>query len=337
MASHSEPTINNIDLDIATNGVVYNVLAGLISVIILYYFTAGVLRVHFPEYSSRANRKKQRQDEGDDRFLRLPKKVFFVRHGESLGNIKESAYSSTADWRIPLTEKGKAQAYKAGAEIKEHAGNMPLLVYYSPYKRTRQTVEQILQSFSKDQILLLQEEARIREQDFGNFQDSTRMLHCKQERLKFGRFFYRFPSGESGADVYDRVSSFQESLFRVFHRERQTKDYNLLVVSHGLTIRIMLMRWFRWTVKEFDAIVNPRNAAPVIMEMNHISNTYVLEPKSWSMLQAYSKLSKHENDSDKDTDDEDSNSEYAPLLRRRHCRLRSRLSSSAADPKNNSA
>ena len=28
--------------------------------------------------------------------------------------------------------------------------------------------------------------------------------HFAEQRLRFGRFFYRFPNGESGADVYDR-------------------------------------------------------------------------------------------------------------------------------------
>ena len=27
---------------------------------------------------------------------------------------------------------------------------------------------------------------------------------CKEERLLYGRFYYRFPAGESVADVYDR-------------------------------------------------------------------------------------------------------------------------------------
>jgi hypothetical protein len=27
-----------------------------------------------------------------------------------------------------------------------------------------------------------------------------------EQRLKYGRFFYRFPDGESAADVYDRMT-----------------------------------------------------------------------------------------------------------------------------------
>lgn len=53
----------------------------------------------------------------------------------------------------------------------------------------------------------MREECRVREQDFGNFQEEQRMKAIKETRERFGRFFYRFPEGESAADVYDRVSS----------------------------------------------------------------------------------------------------------------------------------
>ena len=35
---------------------------------------------------------------------------FYLISGQSLGNVEESAYVSTADWRIPLTDLGKKQA-----------------------------------------------------------------------------------------------------------------------------------------------------------------------------------------------------------------------------------
>ena len=47
----------------------------------------------------------------------------------------------------------------------------------------------------------VREELRIREQDFGNFQDPEQMKECKAARSSFGRFFYRFPSGESGLAI----------------------------------------------------------------------------------------------------------------------------------------
>lgn len=38
--------------------------------------------------------------------------------------------------------------------------------------------------------------------DWGNFQDPTRIDFCQKERKLFGSFYFRFPYGESAADVY---------------------------------------------------------------------------------------------------------------------------------------
>lgn len=40
----------------------------------------------------------------------------------------------------------------------------------------------------------------------GNFQDREKMRLEKAMRMLYGRFFYRFPNGESAADVYDRIT-----------------------------------------------------------------------------------------------------------------------------------
>ena len=40
-----------------------------------------------------------------------PRRIILLRHGQSMGNVDESAYVNTADWRIPLTEIGRKQAH----------------------------------------------------------------------------------------------------------------------------------------------------------------------------------------------------------------------------------
>ncbi len=60
----------------------------------------------------------------------------------------------------------------------------------------------------------VREAVQLREQDWGNFQDPRVQAECKAERLRYGRFYYRFPSGESVADVYDRLTIFQDHLVR---------------------------------------------------------------------------------------------------------------------------
>ena len=114
------------------------------------------------------------------------------------------------------TDRGHSQAQNAGLKIRQYIDersgserDYKLFFYTSPYKRSLQTYESMSACFSPGNIRGVQEEVQLREQDFGNFQDAEGKQHEKAERLRFGRFFYRFPNGESGADVYDRITIFE--------------------------------------------------------------------------------------------------------------------------------
>lgn len=143
----------------------------------------------------------------------LPKRIILVRHGESQGNLDTAAYTTTPDHGIPLTPQGITQARLVGANLRRIVSgdgscpNWRVYFYVSPYNRTRSTLREIGRSFSKKRVIGVREECRIREQDFGNFQVQERMKVIKETRERFGRFYYRFPEGESAADVFDRVSS----------------------------------------------------------------------------------------------------------------------------------
>ena len=53
------------------------------------------------------------------------------------------------------------------------------------------------------------------------------------ERREFGSFYYRFPEGESGADVYDRVTDFLGSLNREFKvRAQNTTSLSLILIAY---------------------------------------------------------------------------------------------------------
>ncbi|CAI7834538.1 unnamed protein product [Closterium sp. NIES-54] len=45
------------------------------------------------------------------------------------------------------------------------------------------------------------------------------------------------------------------------------KALNIVMVTHGLTTRVFLMRWFRWTVRQFEGLLNPGNCEIRVMEM----------------------------------------------------------------------
>ncbi|KAK7277888.1 hypothetical protein RJT34_22907 [Clitoria ternatea] len=207
----------------------------------------------------------------------LPKRIILMRHGESQGNLDTAAYTTTPDHSIPLTPQGVDQARRAGAELRRVIGgagcsvNWRVYFYVSPYERTRSTLREVGRSFSKKRVIGVREESRVREQDFGNFQVEERMKVIKETRERFGRFFYRFPEGESAADVFDRVSSFFESLWRDIDSNRlrhdPSNDLNLVIVSHGLTSRIFLMKWFKWTVQHFEHLNNFGNCEFCVMQL----------------------------------------------------------------------
>jgi hypothetical protein len=54
---------------------------------------------------------------------RLPKRILLIRHGESLGNYDETAYTHTPDWTIPLTPEGVNQSKELGRKLRDIVGN----------------------------------------------------------------------------------------------------------------------------------------------------------------------------------------------------------------------
>lgn len=198
-----------------------------------------------------------------------PKRIILVRHGESAGNVDKTRYQTTPDSRMPLTDLGIRQAEVAGQRIRNLIGNESVRFFFSPYARTLQTLKAILSNFQGMKVYVTSE-PRLREQDFGNFQDPVQMEEVYAERKKFGRFYYRFPNGEAGTDVYDRVAEFWSTLYRFMDRPARWRGEqpieNFVVVTHGLLMRVFCMCYFRWTVKEFEQVWNPSNCEAWVLE-----------------------------------------------------------------------
>jgi len=178
--------------------------------------------------------------------------IKLVRHGESEANTGKINPFKEKDASIPLSESGHTQALKTG----KHIGTDFLknaLIYTSPYTRTRETLQDILTgaNIDKDQVKIY-EDPRLREVDMGygdpKEQHELRKIH--------GWFYYRFESGESPADCYDRTSAFLESLMRQIKRSEKS---NVFIVCHGLTLRCFVTRFLHLTVEQFEQMHNPDN------------------------------------------------------------------------------
>jgi broad specificity phosphatase PhoE len=202
-----------------------------------------------------------------------PNRIILIRHGESIANIDKSRHGQQPDYTMHLTDAGKQQAVNVGRDLHSLINGESAFFYVSPYWRTRETFEGIAKSMQNEKICY-REEPRLREQEWGHLREIDHGARVDAERDAFGTFYFRLPDGESAADVYDRVSDFFGSL----HRDFEKPDFcnNAVIVTHGMTIRLFLMRWFHWTVEEFEEVANPKNCCLIVLEKNE-NGKYVLK------------------------------------------------------------
>ncbi|GJN74431.1 phosphoglycerate mutase family domain-containing protein [Purpureocillium lilacinum] len=223
-----------------------------------------------------------------------PRLIILVRHAQSEGNKNREIHQSIPDHRVKLTPDGWNQAHEAGRRLRNLLRPDDTLHFFtSPYRRTRETTEGILSTLTSDEPepspfrranIKVYEEPRLREQDFGNFQPcSAEMERMWQERADYGHFFYRIPNGESAADAYDRVSGFNESLWRQFGEDDFASV--CVLVTHGLMSRVFLMKWYHFTVEYFEDLRNVDHCEFLIMRKQD-NGKYLLETKlrTWSEL-----------------------------------------------------
>ena len=205
-----------------------------------------------------------------------PKRIILIRHGQSEGNVDKLIYGQKPDYALNLTRVGVEQATLAGQQLKKLIGDETLGVYYSPFFRTIETLNHVGKSV-RNNIIFTREEPRIREQEWhgripiGYDEDYSTQLEL--ERDNHGTFFFRFDGGESCADVYDRVSDFLNTLHRDSQKRFGTPE-NVLLVMHGMTNRVFLMRWFHKTIAEFETWENPHNCEMFILNHNSDTNKY---------------------------------------------------------------
>ena len=154
------------------------------------------------------------------------KRVYFIRHGESEGNIGLFRQSSDA----PLTEIGKEQAQIVAKRLSNI--NFDILIT-SPFKRTLQTSEFISRETGKNFIQsdLFVERKRPTEQ-LGKSKDSKENIESERNYLEAFRKGDKYKDGESFGEILKRANdalSFLSSL----------KEENIIVVTHGMFMRVI--------------------------------------------------------------------------------------------------
>ena len=49
----------------------------------------------------------------------------------------------------------------------------------------------------------------------------------------------------------------------------RSPNVNIVIISHGLTLRVFLMRWYKWTVQQFGGLNNFGNGGTVVMQTGY--------------------------------------------------------------------
>ena len=196
---------------------------------------------------------------------RRPKRIILVRHGNSEANNNYDILKNVPDNKVHLSEKGIKQAKEAGKRLKQLLGNESIQFYVSPYTRTKETYENILESLKSNHTSCIYV-PDLREQEYGNLQ--SEMERQFKEQKEVGIYFYRFKNGESGADVHARMNIFLQYLFRRILAIDYLSWDNIIIVSHALTIKFFIMAFLNLPVNEFDNIKQLDNAQYLVINKN---------------------------------------------------------------------
>jgi broad specificity phosphatase PhoE len=211
-------------------------------------------------------------------------KLVIVRHTESEANINKNILSTVPDHEVNLTNSGKNQAMLIANDIYKYCYEITKNylfshIYCSPFNRTVETLTHINNSFNEFYLcptkLNIYYDSRLREQSWGNFITEEQIEIEIKNRNSYSPFFYKIKDGESAADVYDRLGSFVEMLYR--NIKDKSYDHNILIVTHGVTMRCLLMHLLNFTVQEYNSLKNPNNGEIVILSYSERYTKWDLE------------------------------------------------------------
>ena len=155
-------------------------------------------------------------------------KLYFVRHGQTKYNISQVYQTENAE----LSELGIKQA----KILAKRFSKIPIdIIYSSPMKRAKQTAKIINKSLKKKIIYSnFLKERRSPSEFLGKRTDSPEILKINKIRnLHENDPFWHYSDEEIFIEFKERVKKF-------FNILSKTKKENILVVTHGGPIRMMI-------------------------------------------------------------------------------------------------
>ncbi|RVU70834.1 MULTISPECIES: 2,3-diphosphoglycerate-dependent phosphoglycerate mutase [Lactobacillus] len=215
-------------------------------------------------------------------------KLVLVRHGESIANAA-NVYTGWND--VPLTEKGKAQAQKAGELIKQIPDFYPTHIHTSVLSRAIVTAN-IVADVCHFLYLPMTKTWRLNERHYGALRglnkDISRKVFGAEQVLEWRRGFDSVPP-KQGSPIVDRryqlcdqhlmprAESLHQTQLRLlpyYHDEiasRLMMQEDQLVVAHGSSLRALIKKLEE--INDHDIVkLEVPNAEPIIYTMDEQLN-----------------------------------------------------------------
>ena len=186
-------------------------------------------------------------------------KLILLRHGQSQWNL-ENRFTG---WKnVPLTEKGEAEAKKAGELIRKHNISIDR-VFSSVLERANRTAEIAIKKAELNNLLennkiIMTCSEKLNERDYGdlvglNKQETADKFGKDQVHIWRRSYDIPPPNGESLKDVVERVSPY----FKENIKPLIDKGENILIAAHGNSLRAMMIELGMYKPEEISNIELP--------------------------------------------------------------------------------
>ena len=170
-------------------------------------------------------------------------KLILLRHGQSQLNF-ENKFTGWQD--VPLTEKGKIEAKKAGELIKKLKIHIDY-IFSSVLERANKTaeiaiIEANLTNLINNNKLIMTRNENLNERAYGdlvglNKEETANKFGKEQVQIWRRSYDIPPPNGESLKDVVERVSPY----FKENIKPLIDKGENILIAAHGNSLRAMMI------------------------------------------------------------------------------------------------
>jgi 2,3-bisphosphoglycerate-dependent phosphoglycerate mutase len=187
-------------------------------------------------------------------------KIVLLRHGESQWNL-ENRFTGWVD--IPLTDKGREEARRAGVLIK----NIPFdRGFTSVLIRAIESLQIALRAAEQPNVPV-EKDAALNERMYGDLQglnkdETAQKFGAEQVHLWRRSYDVRPPGGESLKDTAERTLPYFHKKIMPFAVEGK----NILVCAHGNSLRSIVMELDHLT-KEQVLELNLATGVPVVYEI----------------------------------------------------------------------